>query len=150
MVFAGAAYAGNGNDGDNQNGAGCEENCGNGGGQGGDGGVGGAGGSSTAVQGNVQVTGTYYEDAKNPASGAANLYLSTCTSGASAQVFGGGGSLGGPDVVCSLLNLAQVSAVLGDEEGALEALHKAQRIMAVRTNPVLTVLQSIPILRHLF
>ena len=161
MVFAGAAYAGNGNDGDDQNGNGCEHDCGQGGGQGGDGGNGGDGGhggaavqgqvqgqKQTQVQGNVQVTETTYEDAKNPASSAANLFLATCTSGASAQGFGGGGSLGGPDDVCLLLNFAQVSAVFGGEAGAEQsawALREAQHILKIRANPLRKALQAIPL-----
>ena len=163
MVFAGAAYAGNGNDGDDQNGNGCEHDCGQGGGQGGDGGNGGDGGQGgaavqgqgqvqgqkqTQVQGNVQVSQTTYEDAKNPASSAANLFLATCTSGASAQGFGGGGSLGGPDDVCLLLNFAQVAAAFGGDAGAEQsawALREAQQILKIRANPLRKALQAIPL-----
>lgn len=88
------------------------------------------------------------EDAKNPASSAANLYLANCTSGASAQGFGGGGSVGGPDEVCLLLNLAIVSATLGDAEGSKVALDRAARIMTERTNPFLRFLQMFPVIRR--
>jgi len=155
MVLAGAAVAGNGNDGDGENGNGCDENCGQGqGGNGGDGGNGGAGGASDVdqEQGQFQAQGNSQsltiEDAKNPASSAANLYLSQCTSGASAQGFGGGGSVGGPDEVCLLLNLAVVANGLGDTEASKAALTRASKILTERTNPFLRFLQMFPVIRR--
>jgi len=88
------------------------------------------------------------EDASNPASSAATLVLANCTSGASAQGFGGGGSLGGPDDVCQLLNFAQVAAVFGGEKGAEQsawALGEAQNILKVRANVFRRMLQALPI-----
>lgn len=161
MVLAGNAIADPPGSGE-ENGNGCVENCGN---QGGDGGHGGHGGISdvdvdtTAVavaeqsqkqaQGQFQAQGNSQnltiEDAKNPAASAANLYLANCTSGASAQGFGGGGSLGGPDDVCLLLNFAQVAATFGTPEDAAWALGEAKNILKVRTNSFRRVLQAIPL-----
>lgn len=100
------------------------------------------------AQGNVQKL--EIEDAKNPASSAANLFLANCTSGASGQGFGGGGSIGGPDEVCLLMNLAVVSASLGDVETSTWALGEAKLILRFRTNPFLRVFQAIPIVRRIF
>ena len=88
------------------------------------------------------------EDAENPASSAANLFLANCTSGASAQGFGGGGSLGGPDDVCLLLNFAQVASMFGGEAGPEQsawALKEAQNILKVRANVFRRMLQALPV-----
>lgn len=159
MFVAGAAIADPPGSGE-ENGNGCVENCGHQGGDGGNGGNGGQGGNGgnqgqhqgqaqgqgqEQSQGNVQVTESTYEDAKNPASSAPNLFLANCTSGASAQGFGGGGSLGGPDDVCQLLNFAQVSALLGNVEDSTWAMGEAKNILKVRTNPLRRALQAIPL-----
>lgn len=167
MVFAGAAFAADGGEGNNQgcNGAGNENSpCA-------EGGDGGAGGSSTVTvdvsqsqaqaqsqsqsqeqgqfqeQGQANVQALTIEDAQNPASSAPNLFLASCNSGASAQGFGGGGSVGGPDEVCLLLNYAQMANYLGDREGSDWAMKEAKNILEVRTNSFLRFLQALPLLR---
>ena len=164
LMIAGAAVADPGGEGNNQgcNGAGNEGSpCAEGG----------AGGSSTVdntnvntnvatavqsqEQGQFQAQGNSQkltiEDAKNPASSSANLYLANCTSGASGQGFGGGGAIGGPDEVCLLLNYAQVAqVVMGNPEQAAWAMHEAQNILKIRTNSFLRLFQALPIVRRIF
>lgn len=88
------------------------------------------------------------EDAKNPASSSANLYLANCSSGASAQGFGGGGSIGGPDDVCLWLNVALTAQAMGQPQVASEALLRAVKLAEERTNPFIRFLQHFPILRR--
>lgn len=98
------------------------------------------------AQGNVQKL--TIEDAANPASSAANLYLANCSSGASAQGFGGGGSVGGPDEVCLLLNASQVAFFQGDFEQASDLRGIAVKILKERTNSLLRFLQMLPVVRR--
>lgn len=137
LASAGVAVAGEGND------DGCPGNsC--------HGGSAAATSNATAVSVSSVEASVSNREASNPASSAAGLFLANCTSGASAQGFGGGGSLGGPDDVCLLLNLSQVAAIEGDQATAQAALKRAENILTIRTNPVVRYLQAIPVLRHIF
>ena len=104
------------------------------------------------IQGQFQAQGNSQkltiEDAANPASSAAALYLANCSSGASAQGFGGGGSVGGPDEVCLLLNASNVAFLQGDVEQATELRGIAVKILKERTNSLLRFLQMLPVVRR--
>jgi len=113
---------------------------------------------ATSIQGQEQGQGQFQaqgnsqkltiEDAKNPASSAANLYLANCTSGASAQGFGGGGSVGGPDEVCQLLNAALVGQQLGNAEFTAFAIERAEALLKERTNFIIRFFQLFPVIRR--
>lgn len=139
MVLAGAAFADHAND---------ENHEGN------DGGTGSSTATAVAVQGQEQFQAQdssqslSIEDAKNPAAGAANLYLANCTSGASAQGFGGGGSVGGPDEVCQLLNAALVGQQIGNEEFTKFAIERATALLKERTNFIIRFFQLFPVIRR--
>ena len=99
------------------------------------------------TQGNTQTT--TFNDATNPASSAPSLALANCTSGASGQGFGGGGSIGGPDSVCQLLNMAIVAQDAGDFEAAAELRARALETYN-RRHFVSQLIDWIPLVGKLF
>lgn len=117
---------------------------------------------AVAVQGQVQgqLQGQFAETGNNvtsisvaprlPASSAADLMLANCQKGASAQGFGGGGSIGSTDEVCHLFALYALREARGERGEADQVLEEITDIMKIRTNPVRRAFQAIPLIGNIF
>ena len=111
--------------------------------------------SSLAVSSDVAVGGDAVNLSQNyrlrlPASSAADLMLANCQKGASAQGFGGGGSIGSTDEVCHLFALYALREARGEVAQADQVLEEITDIMKIRTNPVRRAFQALPLIGNIF